>query len=483
MRVLFIQDHGINESLAVCDLSAMLRARGHETGLLLQAEEPRLMQRARRFEPDLVVLPVGVLAHNWAVRMSRELRSNVDCPVVLGGLTPTFFPDLLTGTEADYLVQGEAELAVLDLVAALERSLPVDDIPNLVLRTPAGPLRKNPPRILIPDLDALPLPDRGLYYEYPFMRDFPWKKFSGSRGCVHACSYCHNMLLRDFYAGKGELLRRKSARRVVDEVLAVRAQARLERVHFSDDLFATDPAWVERFAQLYRREVALPFSVNLSVEYVTPPTVSALAAAGCRMIAVGVEVADEARRNSLLNKTLTNEEIRRAADLIRGHGVELTTFNMVGCPGETFEDAFETLRFSTELGADFGRCTIALPLPGTQFFERARALGLVQGEAGGGLVDLPDLRALRFEAAPGSGDGDRITHLYHLFALGVAHPRLLPVLRLAARLPGRRWTRAAHLYSVYQEKRINGISWLEGLRFFRHVGPPHHRNTVMVFLM
>ena len=90
MKVLFIQDNGINESLALCELSAALRAAGHETAVLLEREERDLFAAIDRFAPDWFLIPCSILAHTWALGMARRVKERFpERPVILGGTHPT----------------------------------------------------------------------------------------------------------------------------------------------------------------------------------------------------------------------------------------------------------------------------------------------------------------------------------------------------------------------------------------------------------
>ena len=179
---------------------------------------------------------------------------------------------------------------------------------------------------------------------------FPWKKFSTGRGCIHACSFCWNPTVADLYhSSRGSFTRRKSPRRAVDEVLAVKEKYPLRNVHFSDDLFTVRSAWLEEFAPLYRKEVGIPFSCNSSIELATERNMRALAEAGCRCVCIGVETGNERLRSKILNKTVTNEDVRRAADTIHRFGMEVATFNMLAAPGESLQDAFDTIALNQQI--------------------------------------------------------------------------------------------------------------------------------------
>jgi len=323
------------------------------------------------------------------------------------------------------------------------------------------------------------LPDRNLYFRYPFMARFPWKKFTTGRGCVHSCAFCWNPGVRDMYEAGGRFTRRKSPARAVEEVASVLAQHPLDMVHFSDDLFTHRPAWLEAFAPLYRDRVGLPFTCNSSIELVTPRAVNALAAAGCRGVAIGLETGNETLRTQILKKTVTNDDVRRAAALIKNAGLELTTFNMLACPGETLEDAFSTIALNREIGTDHIRLSLAVPIPFSDWERQAQEEGLLQADYAGSRVE----GLSRPEVAFATEEVLAFRNLYYLFRPLVHHPRLEPLVRRLIRLPTTRPLEILRLLGAYEEKRIYHLGWREGLRFFSHVGDPRNRTTNYVALI
>ena len=91
MKLLFLQDNGLNESLLVAELSACLLALGHSTSLLLENEENDLKSSIEKENPDIIFLPVSVLAHYRSIETIGWLKRRFpSVPVVIAGSHPTF---------------------------------------------------------------------------------------------------------------------------------------------------------------------------------------------------------------------------------------------------------------------------------------------------------------------------------------------------------------------------------------------------------
>ena len=67
-RVLFLQNNGINESLALTEVSAMLQRGGHEVLLLLEDEERQLSKQVSSYNPQIAIVPCHVAGHEEALR-------------------------------------------------------------------------------------------------------------------------------------------------------------------------------------------------------------------------------------------------------------------------------------------------------------------------------------------------------------------------------------------------------------------------------
>ncbi len=456
MKVLFLQNNGINESLALCEASAALLRAGHHTRLLLEREEPKLERIIRDYAPDLVVIAVGLGLEEWPSAVAARVRAVSQAPLVCGGTSPTVLPQLYARPPFAAVIVGEADETLVDLADAVAAGDGFDDIEGLCLPCPDGGLRHTPTRPLLEDLDSLPLPDRALYYHYGFIRQLSIKRLITGRGCVHRCTYCTTDALRGIYQGHGRFLRRKSPARVIAELQALRTMGPLRLAHFSDDLFVTRRDWLEEFSERYQREIRLPFTCNSSVHLLRPELVPILASAGCVGVAIGVETGREDLREKVLRKPVSNARIEELARSVHAHGMRLATFNMLAIPGASLEDDLGTVAFNQTIGADLVRVNRAMPTPGTAFAE-------LEGWPPG------DPRRFRLEPARA-----RLLLLFRLAVmLGLSSTTIQRLLRvpLAALEP------LLMLASPFGEMRFYRVGLLEGLRYWLHTGDPASRST------
>jgi len=156
---------------------------------------------AQWFGIDLHWLPH---AHG-AIEVARLVkRHHPDAPVIVGGLSATYYHDELVEYDAvDYVVRGDStEEPMLGLLDALRTDGDFSDVPNLTFRAD-GETRVNPITYQPDDLDDIAVPSYTYaiksVFKYGSLRkvlphegwlDKPITMLLTSRGCRRSCSFC-----------------------------------------------------------------------------------------------------------------------------------------------------------------------------------------------------------------------------------------------------------------------------------------------------
>jgi len=416
-------------------ISGLLQAHGHRCVLIVDALEHDLVGEVERLQPDIVGFQVFTGQQAWALDVSRRLKRRSDRPIFWGGNHATHNPEILGKYDCiDYICRGEGEHAVLELLDALESGADTSGIPNVGSRVD-GELVMNGLRDLV-DVDELPFPDRSLYYRYPIFRDNVVKRFITGRGCPYRCTFCHNHMDIDLYRGKGEWARKRRPQRVVEEILQVRRRYPLQVADFSpDDFFLSDRDWALDFLARYRREVDLPFVFNTRPETIDEEVGRALGAARCRAVSISIESADDHLRNRILRKGTRVEDMRRAVRVLKANGILVKTYNMIGLPGETIEQAIETLELNVELRPTWARCSLVSPYPDTVLWDIGVEMGLLSPMSADDFADTYTEETV-FDLA----NKDAFVNLQRWFQVVVRFPALYPAVPTLIRMPRNRAT-------------------------------------------
>lgn len=374
MRILFLEVD-TEQSWAVASLgpafiASYLRAHDHEVDYLRVGVDMTPAQvtaevRARR--PGL--LGLSITSRQWlrARDLVAAIRSEVDVPVLAGGLHPTFSPEaVLAAPGFDYVCLGEGEEATLDLIKHMERGLSTSRIRNIGVAGNARPELRPP----FDPIDELPFMARDLLDEY-----HGCYHVTTQRGCPFPCTYCAARKYNDLYEGVGEYGRRRSHENVLAELEALQEHG-LSYVIFLDDTFTIHHPWVKAFCGLLRdRFPSLGFSLHARVETVSEKLIGILAEAGCKHITYGVESGSERIRREVMKRPVTNQRFKDVFRWTQEAGILPTANYMLGLPEETPADIDMTLELAEELGAtDFGYF-VFYPYPGTHLFHYCKERG------------------------------------------------------------------------------------------------------------
>lgn len=451
-------------SFGVMSISAVLKKNGFSCDLILASEEKDLKKAILEKNPLLLGFPTITGEHKWVLEMAQKAK-NEGILTILGGPHPTYYPEVINQKGVDIIVRGEAEYAILELISALKTKKDYTKIKNLWVKKD-GQIFKNEMRPLIYDLDSLPTFDREIYYKYSFLRKASVKQFLTGRGCPYACTFCANNLLRKIYQKKGKYLRRRSPEKVIGEMKEVRQKYGMRTLSFTDDNFASDPIWLSEFLPRYKKEIGLPFMCNLTANLVTDKLIRDLKKAGCYGVSMGIETGNEKLRMEILKKHISNQEILQAGKIIKKHGLLLKTYNILCLPGETLENAFETILLNAAIKPDHTSCSLLQPYPKYEITEYAIKNGYLPPNFG-----VDDVYDSIYKDSPiRLKDKKEISNLQTFFFLTVKYPKMIPLVKFLIKFPPNRLYKffSELLYGFYMSK-VHKLTLSDMIRYALHI--------------
>ncbi len=311
----------------------------------------KLAQEILAHEPDLIGFSVVADDYRWAVDWAKYLKNICNTPIVFGNIYPTTNPiEVLNNKEVDFVVRGEGEFTLLELVRALEGKIEFKDILGLGYKESGGP-KVNPLRPLIEDMDILPYPDKDLTYKTMPYLDFGYTTMTG-RGCPYRCSFCDNNTSRDIYKSSGtkqKWTRRHSPEYVVEEIRWAKERYGIKHIRFNDEDFSYDRKWVLKFCELYEASgLRVPWFAWVYPNTIDLEVAQAMARAGCDSVEMGVQSGSHRLRRDIIHRVTPNNKIIAAMQAFREVGIRCTVDIIVGLPTETEEDLYETVHVLTE---------------------------------------------------------------------------------------------------------------------------------------
>ena len=315
------------------------------------------------FDPDLVCISSISSTAPRAYELADAYRQQ-GLPVILGGAHPSFLP--LEGLEhADYIICGEGDEALPELINILQNGGNLADVNNLCYRD-GDAIHQNPWRPFLGDLDSLPIPNYGLIHGWKARNRRGVVSIATSRGCPFNCSFCSVIMMF------GRKHRVYSIDRVIEEIRQNGAQAR--HIFFCDDNFTADR---KRAKALCERIIAeglkIEWSAQVRVEAAKDPELLELMArSGCYIVFVGLESINPATLKAY-NKSQTVEGIKDCVTNFHQHGINVHGMFVFGSEEDHYQVIRDTVKVSRQLDLDSLQYLILTPVPGTPFYKEMEA--------------------------------------------------------------------------------------------------------------
>jgi len=433
-----------------------------------------IKKRIADFSPDVVGVSCIFSSHFPTVReicrITKELSR--DITTVIGGSHPTFLArECMADPNIDYVILGEGDHSFRELIRRLGKGKQVDDIDGIAFRK-NGQTRVNPKTQYIQNLDEIPFPARDLLsLEKYFAIDIPHSitplkrrntTLITSRGCPQKCTFCPST---NFW---GNRVRARSPENVLTELRHLKDTWGIDEIQFEDDNLTFDRRRSrEIFRGMYDADLGLRWSTPNGVALWTldEELLDLMKASGCYELTLGFESGCQEVLNTIIHKPYRVERSRSLVAHMKRLHLRTCGFFIIGFPGETKEQIYETLDFMKGLDLDKYHVFIFNPLPGSTLFTSLREQGL--------LPDQIDLQNMSFykcdvqlsELSYSSLERIAVRELWgSRFRLAFHHP--FTFLRRYRRGMG---DRTKHRLRVYLEKFISAAS-LHSRRMFGRGG-------------
>ena len=363
---------------------SVLREAGFQVALhdsMFQPGPDELTKALEAHRPDyLVIYDDGF---NWLTKMCLsnmqsaafkmiQMGKQAGCTVIASSSDATDHREKYLAQGVDYVLIGEAEFTLLELVQAIEAGEPPKTVPGLAYLE-NGALRQSAPRRFVRDLDMFPLPAWDLVDFQPYRK--AWMAHHGyfslnlvtTRGCPYKCNWCAKPIY-------GQRYNSHSPQRIVESIQTLKALADFDHIWFSDDIFGLKPGWVRQFnALIQESDIHIRYKIQSRADLLLEEdTVDCLAQSGLETVWIGAESGSQKILDAM-DKGTKVHQIEAARRLLKQHGVRVGFFLQFGYLGEDRSDIQKTIGLVLKLMPDEIGISVSYPLPGTKFFDTVRA--------------------------------------------------------------------------------------------------------------
>lgn len=258
--------------------------------------------------------------------------------------------EFLRETEADYIMVGESENCIVDLMNyVMHHKGNLENIGNIRYINEKDNYIENPKVELISNLDEIPFP------AYVFEVDdrmIATGVITG-RGCPYKCAFC-------FEGAKEKTVRYRSVSNVMEEISTIiKNKKNVKRIQFYDDTFTLNVQRTLEFCN-HMKELKTNYGINWVCEihcqtvYNKPELIQTMVDSGMKSAQIGLESGNNSVLKRL-NKQTTLEMIVKTVENCKLANLYMLEGNiMLGGAGETREELEYNLVFAKQL-LDIGR--------------------------------------------------------------------------------------------------------------------------------
>lgn len=330
------------------------------------------------YGPDIIILETSTPSFENDIGIIKEITLNLrNCKIILSGShVSVFAAEVLRNYEfVDYILMGEYEYSLFDLVNCLKSNGNLEKILGLAYRQKNG-IKVNARRSAIKNIDNLPWPMREGLPMYNYNDGFcglptPNVQVLASRGCPYQCSFC--LWPQVIY---GEYIHRKrTPERVADEIQYLLREYNFKAVYFDDDVFNVDKDYAMGICnELKMRRINIPWAAMAKVDLVDEEMLENMHNSGLYAFKYGIESADQ----NVLQSCKKSVDLNKAEQMIRltkDIGIKVHLTFCLGLPHETKDTVNKTIEFIDRVRPDSLQVSFATPFPGTEYFKYLKKKG------------------------------------------------------------------------------------------------------------
>ncbi|MBC2843634.1 B12-binding domain-containing radical SAM protein [Winogradskyella flava] len=300
-----------------------------------------------------------------------KIAKNINCKVIVCSSDSTDHYEKYLDAGADFIIQGEGEISLKELVDALSKNEDTRLIKGIVFKDNEE-IIKNPKHPVLRNLDELPMPAWDLIDLEPY-REI-WRSggneftlnIATTRGCPFKCNWCAKPIYGNRYNSH-------SPEYITRHVKYLSETYGVNRFWMCDDIFGLKPNWVQNFnKELKKEQLNIRYYIQSRVDLLLKEdTIEALAESGLEEVWVGAESGSQAILDAM-DKETTVEQIYQATKLLKEKNVRVAFFIQFGYLGETKADIDKTIGMIKELVPDNIGVSVSYPLPGTKFYDKVK---------------------------------------------------------------------------------------------------------------
>lgn len=354
----------------------------YATGVLEQENEVKLIdgparkksleelkQEILNFNPELIAIYTSTASINNDIAAAETLKGWLPkTKICMTGPHVSVLPEwtLKKSKSIDYVARKEFDQTLKELAKGEDTK----KIKGLSYWS-CGRIVHNKDREYISNLDEIPFVSKVFKkhlnykdYKIDFLL-YPFVDIYTGRGCFYRCTFCawpQTLMGRNY--------RTRNIDNIIEEIKYIKNEfPDAKEILFDDDTFTTNRNRVKELCERFIKEkLNITWTVNVRPDILDLDLLKLMKKAGCRSFVVGYESGSQEILNNIRKGTRIDNMIK-FTELCKKAGIKIHGDFIVGLPGESWETVNKTLEFAKKLNLTTIQCSIAHPLPGTEFYN------------------------------------------------------------------------------------------------------------------
>ena len=335
-----------------------------------QMPEDKFFEKTLNMNIDYLVAETSVPSFLDDLKVLERIKSQGISIILCGPNVEIYKPEFLLQHQfIDFVLFGEYEFSLRELVNALQENKDLSVIKGLIYRNGDKIIKNNPREPL--DINLLSWPDReslpmNKYWDLPGDIPSPSVQMLASRGCPFGCSFC--LWPQVMYHGNN--YRARDIEDVVNEMEYLVKDKRYKSVYFDDDTFNIGKERMIRFCQAIKEKnlEKTPWAIMARADLMDEEILKEMKSSGLSAVKYGVESSNQLFLESC-DKKMDLQKTTKMIKLTKELGIKTHLTFTFGLPGENKDTIKKTVDYAISLDPDSIQFSILTPFPGTALFR------------------------------------------------------------------------------------------------------------------
>lgn len=320
-----------------------------------------------KHNPDIFIVEIDAIVEVRMQTIINKLKEqHPEMIIIACGPSPTAHPEAFIKAGANFIVMGEFEEAIYNLINSNFSADTLGIYPNK--------------RARLINLNQLPLPEDNDIKRRDYCRHYgsEYKEVEvyTTRGCPHMCNFC---VIANVYAAKPSFRIRETQSIIAELKYLQKNIPDLEGVFFNEDSHTSNKRFIMKLCQEIIDSDLKPLKINCMTNYDTldKELLTIMKKAGYYKIRIGIESLDSSVSQFITkNRIKSNHDtLFEVLEIAKKLGIKVYVTLSVGALNSTYEKDVTSLQqveklYDNNLIQEFS-VSMNTPMPGTPFYEEA----------------------------------------------------------------------------------------------------------------